>query len=304
VGEIHWVEVSLEVIPELAEAVAEVMGRFTREGVVIEQKARLASDQEDNLMENWVRVFGYFFADANLEERKQRLEEALWHLGQIQPLPDARYRLIKDQDWMTAWKDQYKPLQIGQRLLILPAWWKEDFPNRVPIRINPGMAFGTGTHPTTQLCLGLIEKYLQPGQCMFDIGCGSGILSIAALKLGAERVIAVDTDSASIASTKQNCELNHVQDQIEIDQGSTALIASGHFSKLQAPLAVANILASVILDMLENGLADLVEKEGLLILSGILENQCDAVASKARQFGLNLLEKMEIEDWAALCLQR
>jgi len=307
VDEIHWVEVSLEVSPELAEAVAEVIGRFTREGVVIEQKACLTSNQEENLeenlMENQVRVFGYFFADASLEERKQRLEEALWHLGQIQSLPDARYRLIKDQDWMTAWKDQYKPLQIGQRLMIIPAWWKEDFPQRLPIRINPGMAFGTGTHPTTQLSLMLIEKHLQTGQCMFDIGCGSGILSIAALKLGAERVYAVDTDPASIASTKQNCELNHVQNRIEISQGSTALITSGHFSILQAPLVVANILASVILELLENDLTDLVEKQGLLILSGILENQCEAVINKARQFGLVLLEKKEIEDWAALCFQ-
>ncbi len=300
----NWVEVSLVVTPEQAEAVAEVMGRFTREGVVIEQAALPDNPLEENLLEDHVRVYGYFFADSSTEARKQRLEEALWHLGQIQELPPAQYRLIQDENWMNAWKHQYKPLQIGERLMIIPAWVENKYPERLPILINPGMAFGTGTHPTTQLCLELIEKYVQPGQTVFDIGCGSGILSIAAVRLGAERVIAVDIDPASVASTQENCALNGIGDEVEIAQGSSDLVQAGQFGLVQAPLVVANILASIILDMLEDDLADLVEPGGLLLLSGILDYQADAVIQKAGEYGLALLEKRMIEDWVALCLKK
>ncbi len=300
----NWVEVSLVVTPEQAEAVAEVIGRFTREGVVIEQAALPDNPLEENLLEETVRVYGYFFADASVAERKQRLEEALWHLGQIQELPAAQYRQIQDENWMSAWKHQYKPLQIGQRLMIIPAWIENKFPDRLPILINPGMAFGTGTHPTTQLCLELIEKYLQPGQSMFDIGCGSGILSIAAVRLGAERVIAVDIDSASVASTHENCALNGMEDRVEIEQGSSDLVLTGRFGLLHAPLVVANILASVIMDMIDDGLSDLVQPGGFLILSGILDYQADGIVQKAAECGLTLQEKRVIEDWVALCLKK
>ena len=251
-----------------------------------------------------MRVYGYFFADSSTEERKQRLEEALWHLGQIQELPPAQYRLIQDENWMNAWKHQYKPLQIGERLMIIPAWVENKFPERLPILINPGMAFGTGTHPTTQLCLELIEKYVEPGQTIFDIGCGSGILSIAAVRLGAKRVIAVDIDPASVASTQENCALNGIGDEVEIAQGSSDMILSGRFGLLEAPIVVANILASIILDMMEDELCDLVQPGGLLILSGILDYQADAVIQKAGEYGLTLLEKRTIEDWVALCLKK
>jgi len=304
VDKANWIEVSLTVTPEQAEAVAEVIGRFTREGVVIEQAALPDNPLEENLLEEHVRVYGYFFSDAGAEERKRKLDEALWHLGQIQPLPEAQYRLIQDENWMNAWKHQYQPLQIGEHLMIIPAWVENKFPGRLPILINPGMAFGTGTHPTTQLCLELIEKYLQPGQTMFDIGCGSGILSIAAVRLGAENVIAVDIDPASVASTQENCALNRILEKVVIEQGSADLVLTGHFGVIQAPLVAANILASIILDMLEDDLADLVESGGLLILSGILDYQADGIIQKAGEYGLTLLEKRSIEDWVALCLKK
>lgn len=299
----NWIEVSLCVTPEQAEAVAEVLGRFTREGVVIEQTA-LQDTRQVNQFESQVRVYGYFFADHNMEERKQKIEEALWHLGQIQPLPDAQYREIMDENWMNAWKDQYKPLRVGEKLMIIPSWVKKEFPGRLPIRINPGMAFGTGTHPTTQLCLEALEEYLQSTQTVFDIGCGSGILTIAALRLGADKVIAVDIEPASVQSTRENCTLNQVEGQVEIGQGSVELIRSGKFGLLKAPLVVANILASVITNLIENGLTDLVEEGGLLILSGILDHQADAIIHRAEECGLSLVEKRGMEDWVALCLKK
>lgn len=304
VDKAHWVEVSLVVTPEQGEAVAEVIGRFSREGVVIEQAARQDNRQEENLLEDQVRVYGYFFADASVEERKGQLEEALWHLGQIQALPPAQYQLIQDENWMSAWKHQYKPIQIGQKFVIIPAWLEERFPGRLPILINPGMAFGTGTHPTTQLCLELIEKFLQPGDSLFDIGCGSGILSIAAARLGAARVCAVDIDPASIESTRENCALNQVEALVEIAQGSSLLIASGHFGQTQAPVVAANILASVISSMLADGLAELVAPHGLLILSGILDHQAESILNLAAEHGLSLVEQRQSKDWIALCLKK
>ena len=299
-----WLEVSLQVSLEQAEAVAEVLGRFTQKGVVIEQCM-----EEDNLSpipiwQNSVKVFCYLFADEEVEEHKIRLEESLWHLSQIQPLPAPTYRLIHDQDWMSSWKKQYRPLKVGKKLAILPAWAENTFPDRIPIHINPGMAFGTGTHPTTQLCLEMLESKVQPGQNIFDIGCGSGILSVAAIKLGADCVYGVDISAAAIASSAENAVLNLVNEKIELYKGSASEIIGGCFDILQAPLVIANIIASVILRLIHDGLAELVESGGFLILSGILTSQISEVSSKAEEFGLQLVEQLEIDDWVALGLRK
>ena len=299
-----WLEVSFQVSPEQAEVVAEVLGRFTHEGVVIEQNAEENNLSSAPILHNSVKVFGYLFMDGPVEDRKMRLEERLWHLSQIQLLPAPTYRLIHDQDWMAAWKKQYRPLKVGKKLAILPAWAENTFPDRITIRINPGMAFGTGTHPTTQLCLEMMESKVQPGQNMFDIGCGSGILSAAAIKLGADRVYGVDISAAAIASSVENAELNQVRERIELCQGSVSEIIGGCFVILQAPLVIANILSSVILRLFDDGLAELVEPGGFLILSGILNPQISEISTKAEAFGLHLVEQLEIDDWAALGLQK
>jgi ribosomal protein L11 methyltransferase len=297
-----WLEISFEVSAEQAEAVAEVLGRFTQEGVVIEQLADDNSPSPDLVLRPSVKVFGYIFMDASLEERKLRLEKSIWYLSKIQPIPDPIYTQIYDQDWMTAWKKHYHPLKVGNNLAILPAWVDNAFPSRIPIRINPGMAFGTGTHPTTQLSLILMEKYIQPGHFMFDIGCGSGILSAAAVKLGADRVYSVDISSAAIASSAENAELNQVQDQIELHKGSVTEILNGCFSVKQASLVIANILTPIILKLFEDGLAKLIEPGGKLILSGILSPQADQIIEKAQSYQLQIIEKQEVEDWIALSL--
>jgi ribosomal protein L11 methyltransferase len=297
-----WIEVALTVTPEQAEAVAEVLGRFTREGVVIEQLADQNTRQEKTILNPEVRVYGYFFNDETVEDHKKRVDEALWYLGRIQPLPSAQYREIHDQDWMEAWKQHYEPITIGKRLVILPAWIEKEYPGRLPIRINPGMAFGTGTHPTTQLCLEFLEELVKPEMTVFDIGCGSGILSAGAVILGAGNVIAVDIDPASVRSTTENCQLNNVSGKVAIARGSAELIHSGHFGVLQAPLVVANILASVILVLLEEKLSDLVETGGHLVLSGILAHQAQEIIQAANEQGLNLIKIKQIEDWNAIDL--
>jgi len=299
-----WIEISLQVSPEQAEAVAEVLGRFTQEGVVIEQMAEENNLSSTLILQNSVKVFGYLFADETVEKQKLRLEESFWHLSQIQQLPAPTYRMIYDQNWMTAWKKQYRPLKVGKKLAILPAWADNAFPTRIPIRINPGMAFGTGTHPTTQLSLEMMENKVQPGQNIFDIGCGSGILSAAAIKLGAGRVYGVDISAAAIASSAENADLNQVREKIELYQGSVSEIIGGCFRILQAHLVIANILTPIILRLFDDGLADLVEPGGFLILSGILSPQASEVSSKAESFGLQLVEQIEIDDWVTLGLRK
>jgi ribosomal protein L11 methyltransferase len=302
--ETPWVEVSLTVTPELAEAVAEVLSRFIPEGVVVEQLANQAVESELPILKDHVRVFGYLFTDASFEARKQRLEEALWYLGRIQSLPQAKYRPIADRDWMDAWKKHYQPLQVGKKLVILPAQVKKEFPGRLPIRINPGMAFGTGTHPSTQLCLLFLEELIEPGMRFFDVGCGSGILSIAAVLLGAVSAAAVDISPASVQSTIENAQLNGLADCIQVGKDSVPLLLSGYFGDPQASVVAANILTPVILTLLDEGLADLVSPGGHLLLSGILENQADDVIRKAENCGLKLVETRKISDWAGIHLIR
>lgn len=302
--EAPWIEVSLTVTPEQAEAVAEVLARFTREGVVIERMADQDSQNEEMTFENRVRVFGYFFSGSGMEQRQRQIDEALWYLGRIQPLPPAQYRPVADQDWMEAWKEHYRPLPVGKNLVVVPAWVEEEFQGRIPVRIKPGMAFGTGTHPSTQLCLEFLEDRLEPGSLFFDIGCGSGILSIAALKLGAAHAVAVDTDPASVSSTLENSRLNGVESRLEVAQGSVSHILGGHFSEVLAPLVAVNILSSVILNLFDLGLADLVAPGGRLLLAGILDHQVGEILEKSEENALHHEETRMMEDWSAVLLRK
>lgn len=299
----RWLEVSLTLNSELAEAVAEVLGRFIPNGVVIESSVAFLNEDDTGTPLDTVRVYGYIPIDEHIEQTRQRLNEALWHLSQIQPLPEPAYRPLHDQDWMTAWKQHYHPIPIGSKLLILPAWIEQQDAARIPVRIDPGMAFGTGTHPSTQLCLEMLETYVHPGQSIIDIGCGSGILSIAAIKLGCRHALAVDIDPAALRGTRENAAANGVEQQIEVGQGSLQDILNGCFSIRRAPLVLANILAPILTEMLEQGLERTLLPEGTLILAGILDEQTHRIDASAQRAGLRLTEKCQISDWVALAYQ-
>lgn len=300
----HWLEVSLTVDGELAEAVADVMARYVKNGVVVESGVIYANAEDEGTAFGPVRVYGFLLVTPDLEEQRQKLVEALWHLGQIQPLPEPTFRVIDDEDWMASWKQHYRPIPIGERLLVLPAWVESSDPRRVAVKIDPSMAFGTGTHPTTQLCMAMIEKYLAPGQQVMDVGCGSGILSIAAIKLGAGHTLAVDIDDESTRATLENAERNGVKTGLEIGKGSVAEIRAGQFSLRAAPLVLANILAPIILRLFDDGLGDLVEPGGILVLSGILDEQAAAVQARAEAEGYTHLETAQMGDWVAIVLRR
>jgi ribosomal protein L11 methyltransferase len=180
-------------------------------------------------------------------------------------------------------------------------------PGRLAIKIDPGMAFGTGTHPTTQLCLELLEKCFDESSStdgrlfsVIDVGCGSGILSIAAIKLGAHKVLGVDIDAGSVTNSRENADANKVGEELILGVGSVDEIRKGQFPFDRAPLVVANILAPVIVRLFDAGLADLIEGQGSILLSGILEDQADRVINAGQAKGLILKDRRQMGDWVAL----
>lgn len=305
----NWLEVSLTVNGELAEAVADVLARFAYSGVMMEQGVKYTDEEDAGTPTGPITVRAYLEVNDDLEETRQKLEESLYYLGMIQPLPAASYKEIADQNWMEAWKQHYKPILIGTRLVIVPAWMDSPEPNRVAIKIDPGMAFGTGTHPTTQLCLELLENYFdqskivnRKSKMVIDVGCGSGILSIAAIKLGAEKALGVDIDAGSIKNARENAETNHIGEELILDVGSVGEILDGKFAFTKAPLVVANILAPVIIRLFDAGLADLIDSEGAIILSGILQDQEQSVVEAGQVKGLRLRERRQMGDWVAVTM--
>jgi ribosomal protein L11 methyltransferase len=316
----NWLEVSLVVDGELAEAVADVLARFAFSGVMMEQGVKYNDEEDAGTPTGPITVRAYLEMDDKIEETRQKLEESLYYLGMIQPLPAATYKTVEDQNWMEAWKQHYKPILIGEQLVIIPAWMESPDPKRVAIKIDPGMAFGTGTHPTTQLCLELMEKFfLDDGQStindkkssivyrpssVIDVGCGSGILAIAAIKLGAKQALGVDIDAGSIKNARENANANGVGEEFILDVGSVEEIKNGQFPFDQAPLILANILAPVIVRLFDAGLADLVEENGAIILSGILQEQEGRVIEAAQAKGLRMNERKQIRDWVALTMTR
>jgi ribosomal protein L11 methyltransferase len=296
----NWIEVSFKVTDEQAESVAEILSRFAPQGVAIEKKIPESGFYASSML----KVYAFLLADKELIQTKRKIEEATWHLSQIQPISHPKDREIRDQDWMTSWKEYYQPISVGKQLLILPAWVKSIETDRILIRINPSMAFGTGVHPSTQLCLALTETNIHKGEPIIDIGCGSGILSISSILLGASHALAVDISPAAVRSTKENAALNQIVRKIETRKGSIREILSGQFSIWNAHLVIANILANTILKMLEQDLANAVVDNGVLILSGILDSQANDITLCAETHGLRLIEENKAGDWVALAFRK
>lgn len=199
-----------------------------------------------------------------------------------------------DEDWANNWKKYYKPLEIGEKLAIVPEW--EDYNNddRVVIKINPGMAFGTGTHESTYMCLELLERYVNKDDEIFDIGCGSGILAIAALKLGAKKALLVDIDERCIDASHENAELNSLEDKMEIKKGNLLDVVKG-----RADLIVSNIIAEIIVDEIKN-LKNHMDKGGIFITSGIIKERRQMVIEALEENGFEIIDELEKNNWVAI----
>ncbi len=299
----NWLEVSLVVDGELAEAVSEVLARYAPNGVAIQSTAIEASLNDEGKPVGPLRVCAYLPIDPEIQTKQRQIEEALWYLGRIRPIPAPQFQTFEEVNWAETWKQHYQPIPIGKRLIIVPTWLDSPDQRRIPIRIDPGMAFGTGTHPTTQLCLEMLEEYTPTGEAVLDIGCGSGILSIAAVLLGAQRAYGVDIESESVPAAQANAATNEIADQVEFAMGSVAEIKSGIFPIRQAPLVLANILSSILQRLLATGLGELVSPGGVLVLSGILEEQVPDMEAAVQRHGLQILSRKQIDDWVALAVQ-
>lgn len=284
----EWLEVSVTVENEAAEAVAEVLSRYAHRGVVIEAGP-----------EGWntgpVIVRAYLPADDQLQVNKRRIEEALWHLGQIRPVSAPTFCSVAEADWAEAWKERLNVLHVGRHIVIRPSW--RDYvpaPGDLVIQLDPGMAFGTGLHPTTQMCLVALEELICPGAEVLDLGTGSGILAIASARLGAGHVLAVDNDPIAVDAARDNVMNNGVQGTVSVMCGSLTE-ASGSYD-----LVVVNILARVIVEMVQEGLATRVRSGGGLIAAGILANQEPEVVAALKRGDLTLVERQQRDDWVCL----
>jgi ribosomal protein L11 methyltransferase len=297
-----WIEVSLEVDGEGAEAVADVLRRYAHQGVAIEQTYPGEIWPDEAAPPGKLSVRAYFPDDHQANETKRQIQEALYYLGRLHPLPAPSFRTVNEEDWADAWKQHYHPIRVGKRLLIKPAWIDmEAGPDDIVIEMDPGMAFGTGTHPTTQLCLMACEWFARPGMCMVDLGTGSGILSIAAARLGCYRVLARDIDETVVRVAQENIERNGVAEKVIVQHGSLdgLVTTNRHFD-----LAMANITAKVILKMAGEGLQHVVWPGGRFIFSGIIDEQAGEVITALENVGLMLEGQRQMGDWVMLITRR
>jgi len=293
---VRWLEISLATSAENAEAVADVLARFVSGGTAITGETQTAGAP--------LTVRAYLPEAAASASAQQQVRQAIWHLSQISPLPEPTFQWIDGEDWAESWKASFHPLAIGQRLLILPPWVPQTDRSRMPLVLDPGMAFGTGAHPSTRMCLEALENLVQPGDLVVDLGCGSGILDVAAVLFGASHVLACDIDEHAIAATLRGAELNAVASQIEVFRGSWPEAAARLADRRPADILVANILAPILRRMLGEGLADLVGPAGWIVLAGILEEQRDELDAAARQAGLTLEAEARDGVWVTLTYRK
>ena len=303
----QWLEISVLCDGEAAEAVAELFNRFNsrpgedQSGAVIEVTG---FDAYGELTEPVVAVRTYLPADD--AERRRKIEEGLWFLGRLYPVPEPVVRELAEEDWANAWRRHYRPTRVGRRLLIVPSWQADERGDQaldpageplLPVILDPGMAFGTGLHPSTRLCMAALERVVQPGDEVLDVGCGSGVLSITAARLGAAAILATDIDPIAITATVENAERNGVEAQIMARLGSLPLAEE---KPAGWQVIVANILADVIVHLLVEGMARLLAPAGHLIVSGIIEPRAAEVEAALAAAGLRVQDRLSEGDWVAL----
>lgn len=291
----QWIEVLLRVKREQSDLVADLLADYGYQGVVIEQEDILPDrwDEDEVPLPDYYAVRAYLPLGDDTETVKQNLETALL-IYELKPV----YATVDEENWAEAWKAHYHPTRIGHHIVVRPIWEETEIgQDDIEIALDPGMAFGTGTHATTRLCLVALEDMMRPGLNVLDLGCGSGILAIAAAKLGAAKVLALDIDPISVRATEFNAWQNNTAEKISAHQGSldTVLHSARRFD-----LLLANILAKTIIAMCDSGLGQVVRPGGKAIFSGVILEQVEDVKAALMRTGLTpSLVRVE-GDWVAI----
>lgn len=299
-----WLELSVQVDNEAVESVAEVLSRFVHGGLAVEEDITTFSDREGYVVnsDRPVTLRGYLPVDDNCGCAVSQIKDALDHLSILRPVGHLALKQVDEQDWGQAWKEHFQVHRVGSRTVIVPSWREyTPQPGEIIITLDPGMAFGTGLHPTTRLCLMELEERLQAGIRVLDLGTGSGILAIAAARLGAGAVLALDTDGVAVEVARANVAANGVEGAVQVRQGALTRPAPDLQPLLAKPwdLVVANIIAQVLVD-LAGPLADAVAPGGLLIASGIINERSADVEAGLLAHRLALVERRTEGDWVTL----
>lgn len=302
-----WFEVKVVTTSEAIEPISGIFYGLDVKGVAIEDpediknRDKLSWDFADvNIFEfgdDAAVVKGYFNENEDVENIIEYVKEKIEELKEFGI--DVGKGLVTtndvfEEDWATSWKKYYKPLRIGNKILIKPIWEDAEInSDDIVVELDPGMAFGTGTHETTSMCVELLEKYLKENNNVFDIGTGSGILSIVASKLGAENVIGVDLDEVAVAAAKENVSYNKI-DNVEILHGDLVDVLKG-----EANIVVANIIAEVVV-YLTSIIKPFIKKDGYFITSGIIKDRKQDVLNALEKEGFEVVEISEKGEWVAI----
>ena len=307
--EIKWLEVAVSTTPDRLDGVCAKLAAAGMDSLVIEDEQEFLTFLEQNRqcwdyvdqelldrMKGVTRVKFYVTDDEDGRAQLDRYTRGLEEEYAATPLAD--------NDWAYSWQKYYKPLEIGTRLYVVPQWLREEpVPRgRVPFYLNPGLTFGTGSHASTQLCLEGVEEHTVPGRDVLDLGCGSGILSIAALCLGAKSAIAVDIDPKAVGVAYENAALNGIgEDRYTVRAGNVLSDRSlaAELARKRYHLVLANIVADVIIPLAPQ-VPGLLEEDGVFLCSGIIDTRTREVEEALKRAGLTVTKKREKNGWAAL----
>lgn len=306
---INWQEVSIKTDKSAIDEVSDILMDCGAGGVAIEDPEMITEKIKENswdayefpeelLNRDFVLVKAYFPKDAKPDNELAELRRRL-HIFNTEIMPgsvrEINFCEVQEEDWANSWKAYYKPVKAGSRVVIKPTWEEyEPCEGELIVELDPGMAFGTGTHPTTVMCIKSLEKLITGDETVFDIGTGSGILAITAAKLGAAQVTAVDIDEVAVRSATANVALNNVDDRVNVFAGNLLDNVKG-----QADLVVANIVADIIKLVCPDA-AKAVKRGGTFLASGIIAPRGQDVIEAVEQAGFVIKETIQEGDW--LCL--
>lgn len=304
-----WIEIRIKTTEEAYDAISDMLTSIGAGGVVIEDPNDIRREIENpnsldyagneflsSLGED-VIIKAYFSGQENINELLQLIKEKISIISNFLDTGEgyAGYSEIDDEDWSAAWKKHYRPFHLSGQIVIKPSWENyEGKDNEIVIELDPGMAFGTGTHETTKMCAQLLEKYLRSDDTVIDVGCGTGILSIIAAKLGANHISAVDVDQVAVKVTEENCRLNGVDNFVSPSKGVLS-----DLDKVKVDLIVANIIADVIIDLSEVA-GDYLKQGGLFITSGIIKERKEEVLKAYLENGFTFETAEELGEWVAM----